>query len=160
MNLVQMENKITKEECLILSRRATQYSACVDSWHSARCCLTRRVCFAHHVGSSLQRLIYCIPMLFWIDTICERKVKELPGSVILITRPPQFIMPTGSEHVVDPRNAPFNSLELCIERRTLALHTSALPIGLQRPTYGDNIDVKFEYIIDLTAFASALKSFK
>ena len=32
--------------------------------------------------------------------------------------PPQSTMPTGLEHVVGPRHAPFNSLELCIERRT------------------------------------------
>ena len=37
-------------------------------------------------------------------------------------------MPTGSEQVVSPRNAPRNSPELCIERRTLASHSSALPI--------------------------------
>ena len=39
--------------------------------------------------------------------------------------PPQSIMPTGLEHVVGLRNAPFNSPELCIERRTLASHSSA-----------------------------------
>ena len=35
-------------------------------------------------------------------------------------------MPTGSEQVVGPRNAPRNSPELCFERRTLASHSSAL----------------------------------
>ena len=40
--------------------------------------------------------------------------------------PPQIIMPTGSEHVVSLRNAPFNSPELCNEHRTLASHSSAL----------------------------------
>ena len=38
-------------------------------------------------------------------------------------------MPTGSEHAVGQRNAPFNRQELCIERRTLASHSRALPIG-------------------------------
>ena len=42
--------------------------------------------------------------------------------------PPQSIMFTGLEHVVGLRNAPFNSPELYIERRTFA--SSALPIGL------------------------------
>ena len=31
-------------------------------------------------------------------------------------------MPTGSKQVVGPRNAPPNSPELCIERKTLASH--------------------------------------
>ena len=44
--------------------------------------------------------------------------------------PPQSIMPTESEYVFVPHNAPFNSPELCIERRTLASHSSALLIRL------------------------------
>ena len=44
--------------------------------------------------------------------------------------PPQPIMPTGSKHVVGPRNASFNSPKLCIECRTLASHSNALPIKL------------------------------
>ena len=39
-------------------------------------------------------------------------------------------MATGLEHVVCPRNAPFKSPEMCIERRTLASHSSALIIRL------------------------------
>ena len=47
---------------------------------------------------------------------------------------PQSIMPTGSQHVVGPRNVLFNSPELYGVRRTLASsHFSGLPIGLQRP---------------------------
>ena len=48
--------------------------------------------------------------------------------------PPQSIMPTGSEHVVGLRYVPFNSLELCSERRieysAFTTHSSALPIRL------------------------------
>ena len=33
-----------------------------------------------------------------------------------------------SEHVVGPRNESFSSSELCIERRTLSSHSSAVPI--------------------------------
>ena len=39
-------------------------------------------------------------------------------------------MSTGLEHVVGPRNDLFNSLELCIECRTLASRSRALTTGL------------------------------
>ena len=48
--------------------------------------------------------------------------------------PLYYIMVTGSEHVGLP-NAPFNPPELCIERRTLALHSSVITIGLYGTTY-------------------------
>ena len=44
--------------------------------------------------------------------------------------PPLSMMPTGTEHVFGPHNAPFNSLELCIKRRTIASYSNALPIWL------------------------------
>ena len=58
-------------------------------------------------------------------------------------------MPTGSEQVVGPRNAPRNSPELCIERRTLASHSSALTywaietdyIGVNSFTQGNTISL-------------------
>ena len=41
-----------------------------------------------------------------------------------------YTMPTASELVVGQRNAPINSPELCIERRTLTTRSSVLTIEL------------------------------